>query len=231
MASHTSDVLSTPELLEQILAELPMLDLLVTAPLVCKPWHALSLSSPTLQRALFFQPDSSVSVSQRIQNPLLVKLFPPFFVCNTGSHPISTLDAIMAMPWSKAPDAFRRADASWRRMLVTQPPTHSLVVRQKFSSIEHISRRQGVVNDLSLSMGLLYDLTIPFLDDESSFRVLWHGESPHDSAADDSLTLSLFTAARWEYDGPERTLDTTFFSAAASPIFIPFGEWERLCSK
>ncbi|KAF8144400.1 hypothetical protein K438DRAFT_1426589, partial [Mycena galopus ATCC 62051] len=123
---HT--VLSIPELLELILVRLPMRDLLVTAPLVSKTWHAATLS-PELQRALFFEPDA---LSPPIRNPLLMETFPPFFAVpppnqNRWLWP-GTPDAIKAMPWSRAPEAFKRANASWRRMLVTQPPTRTMVI-------------------------------------------------------------------------------------------------------
>ncbi|KAJ7609186.1 hypothetical protein DFH06DRAFT_898006, partial [Mycena polygramma] len=127
--SSAEEVLSTPELLELILWHLPMRTLLVAAPLVSKTWHAVTLS-PILQQALFFQPDPAFA-SHPIQNPLLAELFPPFFMpiaaaVNYWQWPDTK--AIRAMPWAKAPDAFRRAEASWRRMLVRQPPVQTMQV-------------------------------------------------------------------------------------------------------
>jgi hypothetical protein len=115
MSNTQNIVISTPELLELMLSRLPMRDLLVAAPLVSKMWQALTLT-PALQRALFLQPDPS---SERVQNPLLVELFPPFFAPEQPSRwSWPDAEAIQSMPWSKAPEAFKWPEASWRRMLV-----------------------------------------------------------------------------------------------------------------
>ncbi|KAJ7813868.1 hypothetical protein B0H14DRAFT_2851835 [Mycena olivaceomarginata] len=96
MSAAQDTVISMPELLELILALLPMRHLLLVAPLVSKTWQAITLT-PGPQRTLFFQPDLG---SEPIQNPLLVE----------------------------AEDAFKREGASWRRMLVTQPPARTMTV-------------------------------------------------------------------------------------------------------
>ncbi|KAJ7236358.1 hypothetical protein C8J57DRAFT_1728271, partial [Mycena rebaudengoi] len=56
MSTAQDEVISTAELLELILAQLPLNILLATIPLVNRTWQSATLS-PTLQRALFFQPD------------------------------------------------------------------------------------------------------------------------------------------------------------------------------
>ncbi|KAJ7657130.1 hypothetical protein B0H14DRAFT_2321869, partial [Mycena olivaceomarginata] len=161
---------STPELLENTLLQLPMRDLLVTAPLVCKTWHAVTLS-PIIQRTLFFEGDPSAS--KRVQNPLLRELFPPFFALppppngqrsKSAAWP-GNADTITTMPWSKttrpwskAPSAFKRAEASWRRMLVIQPPVHTVRITQTMNSFMCTSQRHGLLKDSSLRMGVLYDL-------------------------------------------------------------------------
>ncbi|KAF8197251.1 hypothetical protein K438DRAFT_1967489 [Mycena galopus ATCC 62051] len=112
MSTAGNTVMSTPELLERTLAHLPMSDLLITAPLFSKTWQATTLT-PTLQRALFFQPDPTSTT--RIPNPLLVEMFPPFFAVAEDPNRWSwhDADAFMSMPWAKAPDAFKRPEASW----------------------------------------------------------------------------------------------------------------------
>ncbi|KAJ7337011.1 hypothetical protein DFH08DRAFT_675205, partial [Mycena albidolilacea] len=133
------------------LSHLPMRDLLTIAPLVSRTWQASTLS-PELQRSLFFELDASAT--EPINNPLLEELFPSFFE-GRGSDETPRWEA---MPWATASAAFQRADTSWRRMLVTQPPTQTLVVTQK-SEGQGTSERQGVLEDLSgLRMGVLYDL-------------------------------------------------------------------------
>lgn len=92
-------------------------------------WQVIILT-PTLQRALFFQPDPSLS--ERVQNPLLADLFHSFFASLEGSSRRKWADAevITAMPWSYAVAAFKRPEANWRCMLVTQPPVERIIVSE-----------------------------------------------------------------------------------------------------
>ncbi|KAJ7791365.1 hypothetical protein B0H14DRAFT_3890679 [Mycena olivaceomarginata] len=95
------------------LFHLPTRDLLVTTPLVSKTWLALTLT-PTLQRALFFQPDT---LSTPLQNPLLAEIFPPFFTPgppdeNTWKWP-GTARAIRAIP---CPLCFNSSRASLTKL-------------------------------------------------------------------------------------------------------------------
>ncbi|KAF8215240.1 hypothetical protein K438DRAFT_1660086, partial [Mycena galopus ATCC 62051] len=157
MSKSQDTVISTLELLEIILSHLGMRDLLTTAPLVSKMWQALTLT-PTLQRALFFQPDPSFR-AERAPNPLLAKNFPPFFAPeapNRWSWPNATI--IKSMPWSQAPEAFNRPEASWRRMLVTQPPVQTIVVSETCNGRGGISERRAVLEDQPLRMGTLFDI-------------------------------------------------------------------------
>ncbi|KAF8158946.1 hypothetical protein K438DRAFT_328754 [Mycena galopus ATCC 62051] len=215
----SAEVISTPEILEQILVQLPIRDLLVTVPLVCKTWQAVTLS-PALQRALFFAPDSA---SKRVQNPLLREMFPPFFAfweASKGSF--SDMDDIEAMPWSKAPNAFKRQEASWRRMLIAQPPPQSVIIQQTTSGMTGLSERQAMLKDLSFRMGLLYDLTALLVSDEvTTFWVHWQD----DTECRGNLTLEV-NAAYGCMDALDRTLDERFHSDGARPIEIPFGGWK-----
>ncbi|KAJ7804114.1 hypothetical protein B0H14DRAFT_3486605 [Mycena olivaceomarginata] len=78
--------------------------------------------------------------------------------------------AFKAMPRATAPAAFQRADASWRRMLVIQPPTQTLLVTQRSQGQAGTSERRGLLEDLyELRMGVLYDLVVPFVDSGASF--------------------------------------------------------------
>ncbi|KAJ7152070.1 hypothetical protein C8R46DRAFT_869243, partial [Mycena filopes] len=129
MSTAQINALSAPELLELILTQLPMRDLLVVAPRVSKTWNAITLT-PNFQRALFLLPDPTASSTSPVRNSLLMELFPPFFA---PSHPEpwsgpGTADSITSMPWARAPEAFGRSEASWRRMLVVQPPAQTLLV-------------------------------------------------------------------------------------------------------
>jgi hypothetical protein len=194
-----------------------MRDLLTVAPLVSRTWRAITLS-PELQRALFFEPDATVT--EPVENPLLAELFPPFFdglgadEAPQWAYP----SAFKAMPWASAPAAFQRADASWRRMLVTQPLTQTLVVTQKSRGQGGTSERQGVLDDLSgLRMGVLYDLVVPFVDDGASFWLRWHNGL--------HLTLSQFFGCMANF---EPCLGELFGSDGWKQVEIDFREWVYL---
>ncbi|KAJ6508680.1 hypothetical protein C8R45DRAFT_1089836 [Mycena sanguinolenta] len=216
----STNVISTPELLEQVLVQLPMRDLLVAAPLVSKSWHALTLS-PTVRRALFFEPDPLGSASERVLNPLLMETFPPFFALQQGEGSPGTIET---MPWSKAPYAFKRKEASWRRMLVTQPPVHSMIIRQTYQSMSGAFERRAVLEDLSLRMGALYDLTVLLIDRPlKHFFFRWcHGDTKLES----DLMLT-FSQSHNCTDVWGRKLGERFHSDGEQPMEIPFGEWGK----
>ncbi|KAJ6505377.1 hypothetical protein C8R45DRAFT_1209146 [Mycena sanguinolenta] len=219
MSTVRDRVIATPELLELILAQLPMRSLLVTAPLVSKTWQAITLT-PTLQRALFLLPDPS---SEPVQNPLLAKLFPPFFPKRRNQH--GTSKTISALPWAKAPDAFQRADASWRRMLVTQPPAQTMAITETRSTRGGRSQRHAVFNDPALSMAVLYDLAVEFIDRQSSsFRVHWQHKDEIGSQSDLTLSVSYSRGCVISLQG--RWVDEQFHSEAREVVKVDFGEWK-----
>ncbi|KAJ6482728.1 hypothetical protein C8R45DRAFT_1150328 [Mycena sanguinolenta] len=206
-------VISSSELLELTLTHLSMRDLLVTAPLVNKTWHAITLT-PTLQRLLFFQPDT---LSGGAKNPLLVELFSPFFAPGGGW---SDSKAIESMPWSKALDAFKRPEASWRRMLVTQSPAQRLVSRERCHGQMGDSVRQAVLDDLCLRMGVLYDLVLPLIDRiASSFHIHW----PAREDGRNEIPIDVVYTAQCTGDG-SRPINKQFYSDAVNRISIKFGK-------
>jgi hypothetical protein len=226
--SARDSFIQTPELVEHALALLPIRDLLVIAPLVSKMWQAIT-RSPTLQRALFFEADPTASASHRIKNPLLVELFQPFFAPNTTKkYPWpGSATAILAMPWAQAPEAFKRADASWRRMLVTQPPAQTMVVIQNSSGRAGPSERRATLRDLSLRMGMLYDFAVPFLHyDKAEFRI-----KCNDLCTIEKGDLSFVHRStegcveRWT---PQRVVDERFDSVGGSRVEINYGDWVHL---
>ncbi|KAJ7620654.1 hypothetical protein DFH06DRAFT_1482646 [Mycena polygramma] len=226
--SSAEEVLSTPELLELILWHLPMRSLLIAAPLVSKKWQGVTLS-PILQRALFFQPDPAVASSHPILNPLLVELFPPFFtpIARGVDHWLwPNTKVIMAMPWAKAPDAFRRAEASWRRMLVRQPPVQTMQVTDRRRA-RATNTRHALMTGLELRMGVLYDLTVPFIDRESGwFCIRWdaHTDGEKDGKDNSQGTDIAYTAvsAVGCVRRPYQKLSEEFKSAGAEAVSIDF---------
>ncbi|KAL9620098.1 MAG: hypothetical protein Q9160_005304 [Pyrenula sp. 1 TL-2023] len=85
--SATSLFLSTDHLLELVLGQLDMQTLLLSQR-VSRTWQRVIIESASLQQNLFFQPkktDPTVSDSdvEYVFNPLLAKVFPPFFTNRT----------------------------------------------------------------------------------------------------------------------------------------------------
>ncbi|KAJ7899793.1 hypothetical protein B0H13DRAFT_2029499 [Mycena leptocephala] len=225
--SAKDSVIQTPELVEHTLALLPIRDLLVTAPLVSKMWQAITLS-PSLQRTLFFEADPTASASHPVKNPLLVELFQPFFAPNAARKfpwPGSAA-SILAMPWAQAPEAFTCADASWRRMLVTQPPAQTMVVIQKNHGMAGSSERRAVLRNISLRMGTLYDFAVPFLHyDDARFRIKWN-RGRTTQKGDLTFVLSSSKGCLVDFN-PKRVVDERFDSDGGSRVEITYGEWVR----
>ncbi|KAJ1337955.1 F-box-like domain-containing protein [Microdochium nivale] len=135
------NVLAIPELLETILVNLDTRTLLVAAQRVNRTWRSSIRDSPTLQKALFFRPDHSASLSAPVFNKLLVVAFPFCFTqlwqapdapaplqVTSRSTDTSTLGAApfpASTQITSRADAFSRTEASWRRMLIQQPPLRS----------------------------------------------------------------------------------------------------------
>ncbi|KAF7345302.1 putative MFS transporter [Mycena sanguinolenta] len=226
MSTAKETMIFTPELLEHTLVHLPMRDLLVAAPLVSKAWHAIT-RSPLLQRALFFEPDPAST--ELVQNPLLVELFAPFF-SPPGDDPDAwswpgSVAAFEAMPWATRSAAFCRADASWRRMLVTQPPTQTLVVTQKHHTMSGNYVRRAVLRDLSLRMGVLYDLSMPFIDEGATFRIHWEGQIKNygSNNGEGDATIEVWKSVSC-MPQTGRFLDERFDSKGRIKVKVNFGE-------
>lgn len=118
MATQTAQAiaLSTFELLELILLQLDTQTLL-TAQRTCQTWHRIIQESVAIQKALFFIPMNSSSANIKVQNALLAKKFPGFFNSN-----LTLLANVDMLQRPEKLEAYIRPEASWRRMLVQQPP-------------------------------------------------------------------------------------------------------------
>ncbi|RAH66335.1 uncharacterized protein BO66DRAFT_442134 [Aspergillus aculeatinus CBS 121060] len=101
-----------PELVVQILLQMDMQTLLVSTR-VCYLWYDLINKSQALQAALFLQPAGNNPQGEpRTANPLIIeKIWPEYLSrCSGPSHK----------------RYYERPEASWRRMLLHQPPTTKL---------------------------------------------------------------------------------------------------------
>ncbi|KAG4441035.1 hypothetical protein IFR05_003490 [Cadophora sp. M221] len=165
-------VFATPELLENILSQLPFYDLLVHAQRVNRTFHGVISSSPSIQKALFFLPapdqvapkpcpflrasDSTRYVDRRIQD--WDQVHRDLRKQGQRPHRGEWLDDSGLRPYSRTAassarkEAVARKDASWRRMLLIQPPIKEV----------HVDSGKGwILSDGWLRMGDLHMNAIP----------------------------------------------------------------------
>ena len=151
-------VFATSELLEAILLDVQIDDILVNAQRVSKTWQMTIKSSPQLQQALFSRPVPSLDT-------IKVSFPPPHqqpshsrrTTSNERKKPEATGEPFLGQPALKNPMcahfeklapvrrnrvtvAFRRPEARWRRMLLSQPPLE--ISRGEF----HIRRLGDLAN-------------------------------------------------------------------------------------
>ncbi|KAF7594155.1 hypothetical protein BBP40_010004 [Aspergillus hancockii] len=124
-------VLFTPELLETILLDLDLRTLLTSAQRTCRAWINLIRDSIALQRALYFTLASESRSPEKVLNPLLVDAFPAFFRMpeNEAAYRYQSNGLLSDTRMFKHPEtqpSFLRKEASWRRMLVQQPPVYKI---------------------------------------------------------------------------------------------------------
>ncbi|OQE12428.1 hypothetical protein PENVUL_c001G07691 [Penicillium vulpinum] len=122
--------LGTVEVLENILLHLDLQSILTSAQRVCHPWQDLISTSPSLQKHLFFRPDWHRKDKQ--PNPLLASTFPAWFSdlptfkqqCKDDSIKIGRhgINSSWDLDQPSQYASFMGKNASWRRMLVQQPP-------------------------------------------------------------------------------------------------------------
>ncbi|KAL2857692.1 hypothetical protein BJX68DRAFT_229354 [Aspergillus pseudodeflectus] len=130
--------LSTPELLEQIFLLVDTASLLTSTQRVCHLWHTMITQTPSIQRLLFFRPEISAraqperTIHAAKLNPFLTVIFPSWFpsastLTDERGYRTSNLEPELLRrlerDWNgDAHHLIERQDASWRRMLLTQPP-------------------------------------------------------------------------------------------------------------
>jgi hypothetical protein len=108
-----------------ILARIDMRTLLTSAQRVCRNWTDLITKSPSIQKALFFTPITEYEgkMQYKILNPLLKETFPSIFPAE--DRPEGYMFDFSGMTMTKDATSmarFVRKGASWRKMLVQQPP-------------------------------------------------------------------------------------------------------------
>lgn len=150
-----SCIFGTPELLEMLLLNLPIKDLLVNAQRVCKKWNSTIRDSPKLQQALFFSPLPGKSVRFLKHTASGIRFWAEHET-NPNIYTVlqNPFQDHLALVWKPSLNTTEKkvrtindANASWRRMLVCQPPIeaisyHSLDIHNetglRFSDIEKL---------------------------------------------------------------------------------------------
>jgi hypothetical protein len=185
MPTAGETVLATPELLENILLHLPHRTLL-HAQRVSRGFQTLIITSPTIQHSLFFRAKPVSPIAPSVtweQNLLLYQAFPEWFQLLPSSlhyiHKIKGAGVFGHLDWNKSEErkrAYARPEASWRRMLVVQPPATLLEVTEQVHAMGGDSERVGTLTFKDgLTMGLLYDLIEQsVMRKGDSFWLEWH---------------------------------------------------------
>ncbi|PYI31899.1 hypothetical protein BP00DRAFT_425329 [Aspergillus indologenus CBS 114.80] len=195
MAVAMEHVLALPELLELILFSLDERTLLTSAQRVSTHWHGTIQKCAALQEKLFFKPcrrrrrrtasdpenntrsDSSPTQQPTLINPLLTAAFPVFFPPRPWRYGVCGLDFVTD-PAKRA--AFLRPEASWRSMLVQQPPAYSLGLLQHQHHTAYYGSYEMMKSHDGLRMEALFELLFfhPDLTSQDSLPhdIIWWGE-------------------------------------------------------
>lgn len=143
--------------------EVDMQTLLVSAQRVCKQWFQIIGSSTPLQRKLYFLPDTNVT--KEMENPLLARKFPIWFAHRNYSRRCSShkLQAFTTMIAADAPSY--RPNASWRKMLVQQPPILRWIISTSYprGQDDDISENCSFQLNNGLRMELFHDRILRML--------------------------------------------------------------------
>ncbi|KAK8120153.1 hypothetical protein PG999_004273 [Apiospora kogelbergensis] len=146
-------VFATWELLEAILSSLTMRELLLLQR-VSVAFRDVIRDSTPIQQKLFLRPvatKTTASGEETVPNPLLMQIFPP------NSRRCKE-------------EALNRSGASWRSMLVSQPPPRRLKYNNR---ARHIERLVVISRDEPVRMGAIYDLAYYSLWRTGAVRVDW----------------------------------------------------------
>lgn len=189
----TMDLQSLPtELLEAILTQVDIQTLLL-AQRVCRQWAKCIQKSHKIQQTLFFQPAPQDTTYQ--QNTLLASKFPYWFPADERKSCGMSFGAGDMQDFLESSDAYKRSEASWRRMLVQQPPIMALgwverSIAVAVSDMVTMHRWEIPLQAFDgLRMNMLYDLIVQKAEvapEYFYFRVLW---SQYETFANESVSL------------------------------------------
>ncbi|KAJ5972871.1 uncharacterized protein N7479_002789 [Penicillium vulpinum] len=170
--SAQTRALAIPEIVISILHQMDM-DTLIAAQRVCHAWADPIRRLRSLQKALFFIPDSDKSgTNTRVYNPLLARVFDSAFPSEDLRGPSNAKGckvtenmkqvALSHFDLAKSPtkrEIYLRPEASWRRMLTQQPPI--LTVGQFSTGTGPMGlnwhQKRAARQDEGLRMGTLFE--------------------------------------------------------------------------
>ncbi|CEJ55305.1 hypothetical protein PMG11_01569 [Penicillium brasilianum] len=165
------------ELLEAILSLVDIQTLLLAQRVSCQ-WANCIQESPQLQQTLFFQP--APTTTPRQQNPLLKSKFPYWFPADDHKSCSISFGAGDMQDFLESSETHLRPEASWRRMLVQQPPILTLGWVERgiaVSDMVDLHRWEVPVQAFGgLRMNMLYDIVVNSSETAPEyfyFRVLW----------------------------------------------------------
>ncbi|KAJ5413920.1 hypothetical protein N7509_000547 [Penicillium cosmopolitanum] len=171
------------ELLEAILLGVKDEKTLLLAQRVCRQWVNCIRQSSAIQQALFFQPTNAglERCQKPRQNPLLAAKFPYWFPSDNLKACAMAYGAGDMQDFLDSKTVYLRPTASWRRMLVQQPPIMglqwidlSLADRSNITT-QRYSLPSEACGD-GLRMNTLYDLVVRSAEKAEQyfyFRVAW----------------------------------------------------------
>ncbi|KAL3601442.1 hypothetical protein FPOAC2_05701 [Fusarium poae] len=173
LGASIHQVLGCYELLHHVCTFMDIATLL-NAQLVSKHWHDMISTSPLLQQILYLQPRLFLNLKQpRVANPLLLKHFEPIFKRRESLYRRDgiLMESTLTVPGMsianmkggrKVHKAFIRRGASWRKMLVAQPPITSVGYMHR---VVNRTREWRLLSfPAGLRMGELYDMV---------FQAIW----------------------------------------------------------
>ncbi|KAJ5495557.1 hypothetical protein N7539_000673 [Penicillium diatomitis] len=124
--SAFSRAFALPEIILAIMHQMDMRTL-INCQRVSHNWATLIRHSASLQRALYFLPREAPSRKPvRVYNELLAEIFPSCFPAPGAPDQELELTSITFVDDPETLKVFLRPEASWRRMLTTQPPIHTV---------------------------------------------------------------------------------------------------------
>ncbi|KAJ5943268.1 hypothetical protein N7516_003436 [Penicillium verrucosum] len=162
--SQPHDIFLINELLENILLHTDMRTLLTSAQRVSRVWNTMIKRSVRLQESLFFKPSKfEISdPSQRLRNPLLEDVLWAQFFLKQQRTPESKTTEISRFPLGEPERRklkfYLRKDASWKRMLLQQPPTSSIGVLEIIKKSDSEFTKLSISPNESLRMGHIMTL-------------------------------------------------------------------------